>query len=346
MKYLLTILLVLSVSFYSYNQSYTSFFTGHKEDIFSKPQGGICLMGGSRESDNAMRWFLSRAKGGDVLVLRTSGSDGYNSYLYEELGVPINSVETIVFHDSTASYNTYVHHKIAKAEAIWLAGGNQWNYVKYWRDTPIMHLINEGIKERNIVIGGTSAGMAVLGQYYFSASEGTVSSKEALRNPYDKRVDIDSSSFIHLGWMNNTLTDTHYDNRDRKGRHITFLARMNKDFNIEAKGIACNEKTAVCIDTDGKAYVYGSSDNEESIAYFIKINQNNGLKMPEQWSSGRPLIWDHEGSALKVYSIRGTESGTNFFNLSTWDFGHGGIWQFWSVNNGKVNIQSADHSKD
>ena len=35
------------------------------------------MMGGSVENDNAMRWFLERADGGDVLVLRASGSDGY-----------------------------------------------------------------------------------------------------------------------------------------------------------------------------------------------------------------------------------------------------------------------------
>jgi hypothetical protein len=43
-----------------------------------------------------MKWFLQRANGGDILVLRTTGSNGYNSYLYSGLGVTVNSVETIV----------------------------------------------------------------------------------------------------------------------------------------------------------------------------------------------------------------------------------------------------------
>ena len=38
-------------------------------------------MGGSRENDNAMRWFLKQADGGDILVLRASGSNGYNDYM-------------------------------------------------------------------------------------------------------------------------------------------------------------------------------------------------------------------------------------------------------------------------
>ena len=43
------------------------------------------MMGGATEDDNAMKWFLERANGGDVLILRASGSDGYNQYLYSQL---------------------------------------------------------------------------------------------------------------------------------------------------------------------------------------------------------------------------------------------------------------------
>ncbi|HMP31844.1 MAG TPA: Type 1 glutamine amidotransferase-like domain-containing protein, partial [Saprospiraceae bacterium] len=166
-------------------QSYTSYFTGNRENIETQPLGGVCLMGGSTENDSAMIWFLSRANGGDVLVLRASGSNGYNDYMYTKLGVQINSVESIVWKDSSASFDPYVIDKIKKAEAIWMAGGDQWNYVRYWRNSPVDSLINLLIKEKNIVIGGTSAGMAVLGQYYFSAKNNTVTSPDALANPFD-----------------------------------------------------------------------------------------------------------------------------------------------------------------
>ena len=60
-------------------------------------------MGGATEDDNAMKWFLEQANGGDVLILRTSGSDGYNQYFYSQLGISVNSVETIVFDNASAS---------------------------------------------------------------------------------------------------------------------------------------------------------------------------------------------------------------------------------------------------
>ena len=60
--------------------NFTLHSTGNT-NINTTPQGGIVLMGGSSEDDNAMRWFLNRASGGDIVVLRTSGSDGYNQYM-------------------------------------------------------------------------------------------------------------------------------------------------------------------------------------------------------------------------------------------------------------------------
>jgi len=95
-------------------------------------------MGGASEDDNAMTWFLQQANGGDILVLRTSGSDGYNNYMYSELSAGVNSVETIVFNNSSASNESYIHQKIQQAEAIWFAGGDQWNYISYWRKAPLI----------------------------------------------------------------------------------------------------------------------------------------------------------------------------------------------------------------
>ena len=56
-------------------QPYTSYFTGITSDAEVDALGGICLMGGATENDEAMKWFLQRAIGGDILVLRASGSN-------------------------------------------------------------------------------------------------------------------------------------------------------------------------------------------------------------------------------------------------------------------------------
>ncbi|MGK0388703.1 MAG: cyanophycinase-like exopeptidase [Maribacter sp.] len=318
-------------------QNYTSYFTGNISDSFAESQGGVCMMGGATEQDDAMKWFLNQANGGDILVLRASGSDGYNDYMFTELGININSVESIVFNDATAGDEVYIHQKIQQAEAIWFAGGNQWNYVSYWRNNTMETLINEAIQERNIVIGGTSAGMAILGQLYFSAENGTVTSSEALNNPYDSDVTVDSIGFLQTPFLQNTITDSHYDDPDRKGRHSVFLARIFQDWGINAKGIACNEYVAVCIDTDGIAHVYGEYPDYEEYAYFLQINCELENPLPENCSANTPLNWNKNGEAIKVYKVPGTLDGSNNFDLNNWLEGNGGTWYNWHIDNGVFN---------
>jgi cyanophycinase-like exopeptidase len=302
--------------------------------MISTPLGGICMMGGATEHDEAMKWFLQRANGGDILVLRASGSDGYNDYLYADLGITVNSVETIVFNDSNAANEIYIHEKIMKAEAIWFAGGDQWDYVSYWRNTPIDSLINDAMQNRNIAIGGTSAGMAILGKYYFSAKNGTVNSSEALNNPYDSRVTVDSASFLQVNYMQDIVTDSHYDDPDRKGRHLVFLARILTDYGLAAKGIACNEYTAVCIDENGLARVYGDYPNYPETAFFLQTNCETTEIAPESCSPSNPLDWNLNGAAIRVYKVNGTNNGANTFDLNDWKTGNGGTWESWYVDNG------------
>ena len=351
----LTMLLCLGAS----AQNYTNYPIGSTTDLLTSPKGGICLMGGATESDDAMRWFLQQANGGDVLVLRASGSDGYNNYLYSDLGVGVNSVETIVFNNAGAANESYIHQKIQQAEAIWFAGGDQWDYISFWRNTAIDNLIRDGIQNRHMVVGGTSAGMAIQGGFYFSAQNGTITSESALANPFDANLTVDSIKFIASTFMANVITDTHYDNPNRKGRHVAFLARIFTDYGINAKGIACDEYTAVCVDTSGMAMVFGDHPSYDDNAYFIQTNCELNSIAPEDCSVGNPLDWNLGNEALKVYAVKGTTSGSNTFDLNDWKTGTGGTWEHWYVDNGVLHqvpgsapncdntaIVATTHSKD
>lgn len=317
-------------------KNYMSYFTGNKVDKITFPQGGICLMGGATENDEAMKWFLQRADGGDILILRTSGSDGYNSYLYNSLGVAVNSVETIVFKNAEAKSDKYILEKINNAEAIWFAGGDQWEYISYWRNTPISEAINKAITNRKAVVGGTSAGMAIQGGFYFSAQNGTITSQEALLNPFDTKITISNDLFLDNAILKDVITDTHYDNPDRKGRHVTFLARIINDYKVQAKGIACDEYTSVCIDEKGIARVFGNYPSKEDAAYFIVPNSEIPDNKPEIFKPNNPLEWNQGQAAINVYEIKGTSTGSNTFNLNNWKDGKGGIWKKWFIESGKL----------
>jgi cyanophycinase-like exopeptidase len=329
---------------FSFSQGYTSYFTGNTTNVTTNPEFGVCMMGGATENDNAMKWLLQKANGGDVVVLRSTGTNGYNNYMYSQLGVSVNSVETLVITSAAGATNPYVLDKVSKAELIWFAGGNQWDYISYFKDNAIEDLINYHVNTKHAPIGGTSAGMAILGGRYFSAQNGSVTSAQAMANPYATNVTLGGYSgatlpmtdFLNIPFLGNVITDTHYDNPDRRGRHATFMARFKVGYATTIYGIACNEYTAVCLGTDGIAHVYGDYPNYQEFAYFIQANCNMANSV-ENCQSGQPLTWNFNGEALKVYKVPGTQNGTNYFNISNgWESaqGTGGNWENWSVVNG------------
>ncbi len=328
------LLILTSIMFISIQaQTYTSYFTGNETDTITDPDYGVCLMGGSTEDDRAMIWFLEKANGGDILIIRASGSDGYNDYFYSDLGVEVNSVETIVFNNASASNNTYILQKIANAEAIWMAGGDQSDYINYWKDSQVESLLNEHINIKKSVIGGTSAGMAVLGNSYFSAENGAVYSSEALEDPFNTYMTFGHNDFLEIPLLENTITDTHFSEREREGRLLTFMARMNDELETRSFGIACDEYTAVCIDSNGVGAVYGEWPEYEDYAFFVQMNCETG-NAPEILQAAIPFTWDFNASATKVYKVGGTTNGENYLDLNDWENGNGGEWLDWSVVDG------------
>ncbi|MBR9920879.1 MAG: type 1 glutamine amidotransferase-like domain-containing protein [Bacteroidetes bacterium] len=319
-------------------QDYTNWITGDTADAeVSGYLPGIVLAGGGGDHDNAMIWMLQRAAGGDVLVLRASGSDGYNPYFFSDLGVEVNSVETIRFDGPGAASDPYVLRRIAEAEVLFFAGGDQFDYYTFWKDNSVEDSIQYLIDEKQITIGGTSAGMAILGQAYYTPSTLGINSDEALNNPYHPYMDIlGHGDFLNLPYLENTVTDTHFDQRNRAGRFLTFLARLTTDNNYRAKGIAANEFTAVCIDETGIARCFGEyPEYEEDLIYFAQVNCESPYE-PESCQENMPLDWIRNQEAVKVCRIPATWEGENTFDLNDWISQVGGNWFDWYATNGTL----------
>ncbi|MEZ4792089.1 MAG: T9SS type A sorting domain-containing protein [Gelidibacter sp.] len=332
MKKITLALYIFSIQF-AVAQNYTEYLTGSAIDVATNHQQGICLMGGAAEKDEAMVWFLNKADGGDVVVLRASGSNGYNNYFYSQLGVTINSVRTLVINNAAGAVDPYVLQSVANAEAIWFAGGDQYDYVSLFKDNALEDALNNFINVKHGVIGGTSAGMAILGNYYFTAENGTVTDAQALSNPYHSRMTLGYNDFLHIPYLESVVTDSHYDDPDRRGRHTAFMARFATDNGLRPFGIACNEYTAVCVEPNGDAHVYGEYPQYDEFAYFLQGNCVTDFA-PETCQAGLPLTWNRNAEAVKVYKVPGTDNGTYFFNIADWQTGSGGTWQDWYVNNG------------
>jgi cyanophycinase len=145
---------------------------------------------------------------------------------------------------------------IRGAEGIWLAGGDQGKYMTYWQGTPVAAALDAHVRAGK-PLGGTSAGLAVLGEFSFAAlGRGTLTSDIALQDPFDQRITLERD-FLHLDLLRGVVTDSHFMARGRMGRSFVFLARLLAETKRERLiGIGLDEKTALAIEADGTGRVF------------------------------------------------------------------------------------------
>jgi cyanophycinase len=310
---------------FAQSESYKYFRLGNKEDIQTKPVAGIAMMGGGTDLDEAFRWLCDRGRGGDFLILRARGDDDYNSYVNGLCKV--NSVATLIVPDRGAAEDPAVAEIIRKAEVVFIAGGDQANYIRGWKGTPVEGAINADIAEGK-PIGGTSAGLAVLGEFVYGAmgdkeDDKDLASVQVLANPYFERVTL-VRDFLKVPHLEGLITDSHFAKRDRMGRTLGFLARIMKDgWSARPREVAIDERSAVLVEADGKATVVGTGKG----AYFLRPTM-----APEVCEKGVALTV----RGISVYRV----PAGGHFDLTSW-MGEGGTAYSLSVEQGKIQSMQA-----
>ena len=104
-------------------QGYQHSVVGNPGDVVTPTSGLLVLQGGGTDVDENFVRMGARAGGGDFVVIRASGTDAYNPYIYGLCSC--DSVATIVFKNRNAAFNDFVIETIRNAEALWIAGGDQ-----------------------------------------------------------------------------------------------------------------------------------------------------------------------------------------------------------------------------
>lgn len=262
---------------------------------------GLVLMGGGRDVDGAFAWASARAGGGDVVVLRASGSDGYNDYLLDDIG-GFDSVETLRVDTRAHADSAWVAERVLGAELIFIAGGDQSVYDAAWRDTALSAALAAAWDD-GVLLGGTSAGLAILGDFVYTGANGSVISAEALADPYDPWVTL-APALVALPPLAGVVTDSHFADRDRMGRLIAFLARLVADGEAASPlGLGLDERAALVVDADGVGAVLGSGS-----VYVIALDG-----APDRCVPGEPLAL----TGARVTRLRTGDTVTLPAGLST-----------------------------
>jgi cyanophycinase len=279
--------------------TYTYVRVGNAADVAPVPTPGVVLMGGSTDVDAAFQWLCQRAGHGDFLVIRATGTDAYNPYI-QGLCPGGNSVATLIIPDAASANDPVVADILSRAEAVWIAGGDQSNYVNFWTGTPVQTTLNALIAS-GTPIGGTSAGLNVLTQFVYTAQAAQgATSTQALADPFHRTMSF-GRDFVGLPVLHGIIGDPHFGARDRMGRDMAFLCRIAASgWSTTPRGIAVDEQTALLIDAQGVGSVVGSGH-----VYFFRAPGQ-----PEVCRSKTPLTYRN----IAVDRI----SAGDGFDMTTW----------------------------
>ena len=234
-----------------------SWLRGNPADVQVHPSGGAMLEGGGSDRVPAWEWFLRQARFGDILIICATCDNVYNQYVLNIHDV--DSVQTLKLTKRVASSDPFVVESVANADGIFFAGGDQSDYVSVWKDSPVEDAINT-VVARHGAIGGISAGLAILGQFLFSAERDTIHSGQALADCYAKKITLERD-MIAVPALTSVITDTHFTQRERMGRMLTFMTRVITDgWATRVKGIGVDEDAAALVNGDGVATIVGQGN--------------------------------------------------------------------------------------
>ena len=275
------------------------------------------------------------------MVIRTTGDGAYDPYIYYSnkkgsikssdvvdgwvggASLGLTSVETLVVPSTTAANDPTVNAILGKATIVWIAGGDQSTYIKFWKGQTLEKTLNT-LMAKNVPIGGTSAGLAVLGGFDYSALNLSVTSQQALLNPYHADITFDpsplstSGGFVAPAVFKNTIMDSHLDGRDRMGRLVAFVARLNSSCsggvlaNQAARGIGVGEQAALLVEGNGTTFtgkrVTNKTSTTPSAVYFV-----HETMAPTRCVTGQPLETPTSSIEIQKLGINDT-----VFDLTNW----------------------------
>ena len=207
----------------------------------SEARGKLIAIGGGEDREGERRIlkeFVKLSKGPKArLVVLTIATNSpaevgaeYKS-IFRQLGV--DEVEVVDVSQRTDTEKESALKAIGQATGLFFTGGDQLHITSLLGGTVMHKLIHERY-EKGVVIGGTSAGAAMM-------SNSMIIGGEAESNPRMEGVELGPGMDLIVGVM----IDTHFSQRGRFGRLLTAVAHYPQDL-----GLGLDENTAMVVHKD------------------------------------------------------------------------------------------------
>ena len=232
-------------------------------------QGYLMLAGGGAESsggwsDAPYRWVVEHAANKRIAVV------GYDAGASEWIpnyfkGFGAKAAKNIIISSRSGADMQSLYDTLITYDGVFIKGGDQGQYYSYYKGTKTQAAL-QFIYDKGGVLSGTSAGTAILSPVVYTAVIASVDPATALQNAYSAQITL-ANDFVNT-LPKKYIVDTHFHERGRFGRLPAFMATWFRKTKEIVIGIGVDDHTALCIDADGKASVYGTG----AVGFYHNMN--------------------------------------------------------------------------
>ncbi len=222
-------------------------------DDSQSPRGHLIIIGGGERTDDIMGRFVALAGGpaqARIIVLpmasstpETTGTE--QAAEFKSRGVA--NVEWINIRRADAG-DAVIIGQLDKATGVFFSGGDQVFITRAILGTPVHRKLLE-LYQRGAVIGGTSAGAAIMSRVMITGEELLNRDSTSIFSSMQKG---NVETIEGLGFLTNVIIDQHFVKRKRLNRLICVVLE-----HPELPGIGIDESTAIQVNPDGTAEVMG-----------------------------------------------------------------------------------------
>jgi cyanophycinase len=243
-------------------------------------RGSLVIVGGGLSKDNAAiyRAFIDRVPAGKTIAIVPSASGepllsaqefahnlmhhGFDSRRISivHLAEKDDPNTRLVYEDQWAvnGKNRTEIAKINRAGGIWFTGGDQARTMRVLAGTPMLKVMRKRLKS-GAVIGGTSAGAAIMGDGMILCGDPALAdvSAEVSRDPKDCAPQEGQPEPLvvgpGLGFLPGFIVDQHFTQRKRQPRLQRAVRAMRDVRGFGMKGVGIDEDTALVLDFKASA---------------------------------------------------------------------------------------------
>lgn len=213
---------------------------------YGPPNGALVIAGGNLKDPAIYNRFIQLAGGPDAhfVIVPTAGGnknpDGtIRIYKEEDVIAPwtkrgLKNVTMLHTHDPKVADTEEFVKNLRQANAVWFDGGRQWNCVDSYMNTLTLKEFHK-VLERGGVIGGSSAGATIQGQYLV---RGAVAGSEIVMAPEPEHQ-------AGFAFLRRSAIDQHINTRNRWDDLIPVIKKFP-----ELLGIGLSEDTAIIVKGD------------------------------------------------------------------------------------------------